>query len=69
MRLAGLPDQREPLAELGRHRLGVVAADIKVATPLRPLLGEARDDQMPPAGTVRRASSTYRFRSDTSVRK
>jgi len=69
VRLAGLPDRRKPLAQLGRHRLGGVAADIKVATPLRPLLGEARDDQMPPSGTVRRASSTYLFRSDTSVRK
>src|SRR5262249_54269173 len=36
----------ETFAQLGRHRGGVVAADIEAATLLRPVVGKARDNEM-----------------------
>ena len=48
MRLPGLSDERETFAKLGRHRLGVIAADIEVTTTPRPVVGEARDDEVAP---------------------
>ena len=36
----------KPFAQLGRHRRGVVPADVEIAALLRPIVGEAGDDQM-----------------------
>ena len=60
----------KPSPSSAAQRRGVVAADIEIAAPLRPVVGEAGDDEMAALrATSAGPDSTYFLRSAASVRK